>query len=149
MEATKNIAEGMRAHRHILAMSLLIAFCSIMASRPYWPHWSATLSAKLKMTGYGKAKRAELALTGYRRMVIAVAATTFLALFGESHDMESIEWYYASDWTILRAPLLIGIASAFVLLAVTFQRSANDRFSPLIHSTMNFTRWIFENFHGS
>jgi hypothetical protein len=125
--ATNTIVEGMRVHRHVLAMSLLIACCSIMASKRHWPAWSATLSAKLKMAGYREAKGAELALTGYRRMVIAVAAVTYLTLFGESYEIEFLEWFYSSDWTILRAPLLIGVASAFTLLAAVCRRSAKDR----------------------
>jgi hypothetical protein len=127
MKATKNVAEGMRAHRHVLAMSLLIAFYSTMASRPYWPHWSATLSAKLKRAGYGKAKRVELAVTGYRRMVVAAAAMVFLALFGGPQNKEFIERLYLSDWALFRAPLLIGVSSAFVLLAATFRRNAYVR----------------------
>jgi hypothetical protein len=125
------INEGMQAHRHVLAMSLLIAFCSIMGSRPYWPHWSAILNAKLKMAGFSAVNRAEILRIGHRRMVIAVAATAFLALFGQPQEKDSIAWFYSSDWTLMRAPLLIGIASAFVLLAATFRLSANDPFSRL------------------
>ena len=128
-EETQKIVDGMETYRHVLAVSLLIAFCSIMASRPHFLHWSAILSAKLKAAGHSKAKRAELALTGYRRMVIAVAATLFLVLFGQPHDPASIESFYSFEWTILRVPLLIGIASAFVLLAATFRKIVqNDRF---------------------
>jgi transposase InsO family protein len=54
-------------------------------------------------------------------MVVAVAATVFLALFGRPYDNAAIEWFYSSNWTLLRAPLLLGTTSAFVLLAVTFQ----------------------------
>ena len=61
-EETEKIVEGMQIYRHVLAVSLLIALCSIMASRPYLPDWSAILSAKLKAAGYSKAKYAELAL---------------------------------------------------------------------------------------
>ena len=121
-EETEKIVEGMQIYRHVLAVSLLIALCSIMASRPYFPDWSAILSAKLKAAGHSKAKYAELALTGYRRMVVTVAAITFLALFGHPYDKASIENFYSSELTILRLPLLIGIASAFVLLAITFRR---------------------------
>jgi hypothetical protein len=125
-EETEKIVEGMQIYRHVLAVSLLIALCSIMASRPYLPDWSATLSAKLKAAGYSKAKYGELVLTGYRRMIVTVAAITFLALFGHPYDKASIEKFYSSELTILRLPLLIGIASAFVLLAITFRRLVNN-----------------------
>jgi len=125
-EETEKIVEGMQIYRHVLAVSLLIALCSIMASKPYLADWSAILSAKLKAAGYSRERYAELALTGYRRMVVTVAAITFLALFGHPYDKASIESFYSSELTILRLPLLIGIASAFVLLAITFRRVVNN-----------------------
>jgi hypothetical protein len=64
-------------------------------------------------------------------MVVAAAAMIFLALFGAPQNKESIERLYSSDWALFRAPLLIGVASAFVLLAATFRRSANDCVSRL------------------
>ena len=129
IEASKNVSEGILVYRHVLTMSLFIAACSIMVSIRHWPAWSTTLNAKVHMAGYSKDKRVELATTGYYRMVSAAAAMMFLALFGDPREKASIEWFYSSDWIILRPPLLIGIASAFVLLAVTLRLSANDRFS--------------------
>ncbi len=102
-EETEKIVEGMQIYRRVLAVSLLIALCSIMASRPYLPDWSAILSAKLKAAGYSKAKYAELALTGYRRMVVSVVAITFLALFGHPYDKASIENFYSSELKIFCA----------------------------------------------
>jgi len=121
-DATEKSIDGMQTYRHALAVSLFVAFCSITVSRRYSLYWSYVLNRKLERAGYSKLKRAVLALAGYRRMVIAVAATVFLALFSQPYDKTSIEWFYSSNWTLLRAPLLLGMTSAFVLLAVTFRQ---------------------------
>ena len=123
--APEEIAERVLAYRHVLVGSLGFAIYSTVASRRYWPAWAGVLIAKLKRAKRSKSEIARLSEVGFHRMILGAIATTFLAIYAEPGQDTSTLWPASSDWAILRAPILIGVATAFALLAATFRRCAN------------------------
>ena len=127
-EAAEEIRATVLAYRHVLVGSICFALYSIVASRRYWPAWTCALSVKMERAGRSKAEFQLLSEVGFHRMILGAIATTFLAIYVEPNESSSTLWPSSSDWAILRAPILIGVATAFVLLAATFRRTTDREF---------------------
>ena len=122
-ENAEEIRASVLAYRHVLVGSICFALYSIVASRRYWLAWTCALSVKMERAGRSKAEFERLSEVGFHRMILGAIATTFLAIYVEPSEGPSSLWPASSNWAILRAPILIGVATAFVLLAATFRRT--------------------------
>ena len=127
-EASEEIGATVLAYRHVLVGSICFALYSIVASRRYWPAWTCVLSVKMERAGRNKAEFERLSEVGFHRMILGAIATTFLAIYLEPSEGPSTLRPFSSDWPILQAPILIGVATAFVLLAATFRRTTDREF---------------------
>lgn len=124
-ETAKEHAERILAYRHVLIVSLFFALYTVMASRSHWSAWRNALNAKLQSSGRNHSEIDQLKEVGFHRMILGAVATTVLALHVEPNENPSMGWFPASDWMILRGPLLVGVAMGFILLAITFRRSGD------------------------
>ena len=125
---TGDIAGRVIAYRHVLVGSLCFAVYSIVASRRYWPAWAGALSAKMERANLSKSEFARLKHVCFHRMILGAIATSFLAIYAEPSQGAPTFWPPSSDWAILRAPILIGVVTAFALLAAMVRCSASRDF---------------------
>ena len=127
LENAEKISVRILAYRHVLVGSLCFALYSIVISRPHWSTWAGALSARLVRAKRSRAEFERLCEIGFHRMILGAIGATVLAIYLEPAQAPSVVWSASSDWAILRAPLLIGVATAFALLAVTLHAGQRIR----------------------
>jgi len=104
------LLEKIAAYRHLLVACSLIAIWAVFSSRPYWPRWAERLREKLGGTS-GHRRPAKLVLVAsYRTTILGIVAVALLMLFGEPRSGGATTFLYATDLTLLRAPLFAAVA---------------------------------------
>lgn len=110
-------------YRHILTACLLIACGHFVRSRRHWRHWGERLIGPLSAAAGRPGNRRRVALYGYRRMLLGLAAVMFLALFLEAQLPAIVAYLFGAKWTYIRAPLLTAMAYSFACHAAAFRVS--------------------------
>lgn len=123
-QSAGDLSEILLAYRHVLICSLCFAAYEIICSRRYWPVWAGALTAKVRRNKLSQAESVRLWEIGFHRMTLGAIAATFLAIYLEPNQTPSAAWSTYSDWAVLRAPLLIGVATGLALLAGILRSNA-------------------------
>jgi len=113
--------DGVVVYRHILAACLFIASSHFVRSHRHWRHWGECLIGPLSVVSGRLGNRRRVALFGYRRMLLGLAAAMFLALFVEAQIPAIAGYLFTANWTYIRAPLLMAVAYSFACHAAAFR----------------------------
>ena len=110
-------------YRHLLAGCLLIACGHFVRSRRHWRHWGERLIGPLSAATGRPGNRRRIALSGYRRMLLGLAAAMFLAFFLEAQLPAIAAYLFGAKWTYIRGPMLTAAAYSFACHAAAFRVS--------------------------
>ena len=115
--------DAIGVYRHVLAACVLIACGSFVWSRRHWWHWGKRLMGPLADAADRPVIWRRFAQSGYRRMLLGLAAITFLAIFVEAQIPAIAGYLFGAEWTYVRAPLFTAAAYLFACHAAAFRAS--------------------------
>jgi hypothetical protein len=100
------LLDRITAYRHLVVACSLIAAWTVLSTRTYWPHWAERLRARLGVANELSRPAKLVFVSAYRTTMLGIIAVGFLMLFGEPSGPRATTILYATDWALLRAPIL-------------------------------------------